>query len=81
MSAHSRALRLLLCMVVINLRLLHGKKINVTCLNTVLMKTFVCKDEAASGKFVILHNEELCDLYRSPDDVSIGYEGMNMQLG
>jgi hypothetical protein len=68
-------------MDVINLRLLHGKKINVTYLNTVLMKTFVCKDKAAGGKFVILHNEELCDLYRSPDDVSIGYEGMNMQLG
>jgi hypothetical protein len=68
-------------MDVTNLRLLHGKKMNVTCLNTILMKTFVRKDEAASGKFVILHNEELCDLYSSPDDVSIGYEGMNMQLG
>lgn len=74
MFVHSRVLRLLLCMDVTNLRLLHGKKINVT-------KTFVCEDEAASGKFVILHNEELCDLYRSPDDVSVGYEGINMQLG
>jgi len=81
MFAHSCALRLLLCMDVTNLRLLQGKKMNVTHLNTVLIKTFVRKDEAASGKFVILHNEELCDLYRSPDDVSIGYEGMNMQLG
>jgi hypothetical protein len=80
MFAYTRALRLLLCMDVTNLRLLHGKKMNVTYLNTVLMKTFVCKGEAASRKFVILHNEELCDLYRSPDDASIGYEGMNMQL-
>jgi hypothetical protein len=58
-----------------------GEENNVTYLNTVLIKAFVCKEEAASGKFVILHNEELCDLYRSPDDVSIVYEGMNMQLG
>jgi hypothetical protein len=44
-------------------------------------KHLYVKDDAASGKFVILHNEELCDLYRSPGDVSIGYGGMNMQLG
>ena len=81
MFVHSRVLRLLLCMDVTNLRLLHGKKMNVMSLNTILTKTFVCEDEAASGKFVILHNEELCDLYRSPDDVSVGYEGINMQLG
>ena len=78
MFAHGCALRLLLCMDVTNLRLLYGKKMNVTYLNTVLIKIFVRKDEAASGKFVILHNEELRDLYRSPDDVSIRYDGMNM---
>jgi hypothetical protein len=44
-------------------------------------KNIRTKDEGASWKSVILHNEELCDLYRSPDDVSIGYDGMNMQLG
>jgi hypothetical protein len=44
-------------------------------------KIFVRRDDAASGKFVILYNEELCDLHRSPGDVSVGYDGMNMQLG
>jgi len=72
MFARSCALRLLLCVDVKNLRLLRGKKMNVKYLNTVLIKTFVRKDEAASGKFVVLHNEELCDLYRSPDDVTMG---------
>jgi hypothetical protein len=58
MSAHSCAVRLLLCMYVTNLRLLQGKKTNVMHLNTVLIKTCVRKDETASGKFMILYNEE-----------------------
>jgi hypothetical protein len=27
---------------------------------------FACKKVEVSGQFKVLHNEELCDLYRSP---------------
>jgi hypothetical protein len=49
MFAHGCALRLLLCMDVTNLRLLHGKKMNVTYLNKVLIKKLYLKKKEQVG--------------------------------
>jgi hypothetical protein len=54
MFAYSCALGLLFCMDVTNLRLLCGKKMNASYLNTVLRKTFIHKRRCSKW--------EVCDI-------------------
>lgn len=51
------------------------------CLNTILREKNAHKKDAGSGKFMVLRNEKLCDLYGSSGDIWIGYDVMNTQLG